>query len=135
MAVSCWELSESRIFADSADGADFGDFCLLSVFVRMARLETLTVWGRKLESLRYKHQRSAAVSGRWSVVEVRTLASGEGAQTGKFAVQTSAVSGRWSVVEVRTLASGEGGANWKVCGTNISGQRSAVSGRGLCITV
>ena len=58
LAVSCWELSESRIFADSADGADFGDFCLLSVFVRMARLETLTVWGRKLESLRYKHQRS-----------------------------------------------------------------------------
>ena len=38
----------------------FGDFCLLSVFVRMARLETLTVWGRKLESLRYKHQRSAS---------------------------------------------------------------------------
>ena len=93
------QLSESRIFADSADGADFGDFCLLSVFVRMARLETLTVWGRKLESLRYKHQRSAAVSGRWSVVEVRTLASGEGAQTGKFAVQTSAVSsGQRSVV-------------------------------------
>ena len=26
LAVSCWELSESRIFADSADGADFGGF-------------------------------------------------------------------------------------------------------------
>ena len=83
------QLSESRIFADSADGADFGDFCLLSVFVRMARLETLTVWGRKLESLRYKHQRSV-VGGQWT----GSVYYGLGTQTGKFAVQTSAIRSR-----------------------------------------
>ena len=34
LSVFSGQLSESRIFTDSADGADFGDFCLLSVFGR-----------------------------------------------------------------------------------------------------
>ena len=43
------ELSESRIVADYTDYADFGDFCLPSVFVRRARLGTLPVSERKLK--------------------------------------------------------------------------------------
>ena len=57
---------KSRIGADYTDYADFGDFCLPSVFVRRGGgMGTLPVSERKLESLRYKLAvPSLAVGGR-----------------------------------------------------------------------
>ena len=42
---------KSRIVADYTD---YADFCLLSVFGEEGGGLCITVWGRKLESLRYK---------------------------------------------------------------------------------
>ena len=64
------KLSESRIVADDADDADF---CLLSVFGEEGGGLCITVWGRKLESLRYK-----SVGNRSSLLQKIGRRSAEG---------------------------------------------------------